>query len=136
MRRAKPPSKERATTPSISAEIFEIADHPFALGAGDGGEQGHAARRHVNDLAGIFLFVLAHEAAEDAHRHPPVLAAVGHDFGERPVGAAGELALGTHPRGHGGSRLLDICDVRSRHWPSEADGEAFLRLMAVQLRNV
>jgi hypothetical protein len=40
---------------------------------------------HVDDLARIFLFVFAHEAAEDSHGYPAVPAAFRHDLGERPV---------------------------------------------------
>ena len=72
MRTAKPPSKERTTTPSMRPRFVEIGDNALPVGAGDGREQRHASGRHIDDFARIFLFVVAHEAAEHAHRHAAV----------------------------------------------------------------
>ena len=47
-----------------AAQVIEIGNHPFSDLAGYGRDHGHAAGRHVDDLAWIFPAVFKHEASE------------------------------------------------------------------------
>jgi hypothetical protein len=47
------------------ADMVDIGDDAFSDPSGDGSRQRNAPRRHVCGLAGIFMLVLEHEAAEE-----------------------------------------------------------------------
>src|SRR5450631_3084481 len=53
-------------------DMIEIGDYAFALAAACGGDQGNAARRHVNHLAGEFAVILKHVATEQIDLYPLV----------------------------------------------------------------
>src|SRR5665811_1414691 len=73
--------------PLEPAEIFEIGDDSFARLAGDRGQESHAAGRHVDDLARVFLLVLSHQAAVQRYRHAAIFTTVRHDLGNWTVAA-------------------------------------------------
>ena len=51
------------------ADLVDIGDDALALARQHRRDQGHAARRHVDGLAGIFLLVLQHETAQQRDLH-------------------------------------------------------------------
>ena len=108
------------------AEIVEIGDDALAVLAGHRRQQGHPARRHIDDLARIFLLVLAHEAAEHGHRHAAVSAALGHDLDERPVRSALEQALPPFPLGFRGRSILKSGDAHRMAGAHVGDRQMYL----------
>ena len=66
--KAKPSAVWRVTSPSIRPELFEVDDDALAHLSLDGGDHQAAAGRQVDDLAGIFLQVRQHVAAEQGDR--------------------------------------------------------------------
>ena len=66
-----------------AADMVEVGDDALAQSQFDGRFDGCATDRDVVELAGIFLAVLAHEAAEQGHCDALVTAAIGNDPRQR-----------------------------------------------------
>lgn len=62
-------------------EMIQVGHDAFAYLTSDRGWEGHATRRHVDDLARMILLVLAHEAAGDANWHTAYRRRSGTIFG-------------------------------------------------------
>ena len=73
---AKPFSKMRAIVAFEPAQMIDIGDDALARLAGDRRDQRHAARRHVDDLAGKLAPVRQHVAAEQVDLDALVAAAI------------------------------------------------------------
>lgn len=62
-------------------EMIQVGHDAFAYLTSDRGWEGHATRRHVDDLARMILLVLGHEAAGDANWHTAYRRRSGTIFG-------------------------------------------------------